>query len=80
VMSRVSLGHTGRPLELPAGMVCAFWLVQCAVVLRLLTLFALLPWRLGIGLAAAAWVAAFALFLWRYAVLLCLPRLDGRPG
>ncbi len=34
----------------------------------------------ALWLAALCWGAAFALFLRHYAVLLCTPRLDGRPG
>ncbi len=80
VMTRVALGHTGRPLQLPPGMVTAYGLVQAAVLLRLLTVFGALPWRWGIILSATAWVLAFALFLWRYLPVLWRPRVDGKPG
>ncbi len=80
VMTRVALGHTGRPLQLPPGMVTAYLLIQLAVVVRLLTVFAVIPWRWGTSLAAAAWIAAFLLFLWRYLPVLCSPRADGKPG
>lgn len=80
VMSRVALGHTGRPLQLPPGIVTAYGLVQMAVALRLLTVFALVPWRWGITVSAIAWVIAFGLFLWRYLPILWSPRVDGKPG
>ncbi|TGD72135.1 NnrS family protein [Mangrovimicrobium sediminis] len=80
VMSRVSLGHTGRPLQLPQGMTAAFWLIQASAVLRLATVFGALPWRWGIMGAGLAWVLAFALFLWRYSAILCQPRVDNQPG
>lgn len=80
VMTRVALGHTGRPLQLPPGMVTAYLLIQLAVVVRLLTVFAVIPWRWGTSLAAAAWIAAFLLFLWRYLPVLCSPRVDGKAG
>ena len=80
VMTRVSLGHTGRAMQLPPGMVTAYGLVQVAVALRLLTVFTVIPWRWGITLSAIAWSAAFALFLWRYLPVLWRPRADGKPG
>jgi uncharacterized protein involved in response to NO len=33
-----------------------------------------------IGLSAALWCAAFALYVWVYAPFLARPRLDGKPG
>ncbi len=80
VMTRVSLGHTGRTLKLPSGMVAAYGLVQIAAAIRLLTVFGTLPWHWGVPLSAAAWVVAFAVFLWRYLPVLSRPRVDGKPG
>lgn len=80
VMTRVALGHIGRPLQLPPGIVTAYILVQAAALLRLLTVFGALPWRWGIILSATAWVLAFTLFLWRYLPVLWRPRVDGKPG
>ena len=80
VIARVSLGHTGRPLVLPKGMVLAFVAIQLAAVLRVLTAFNLLPWHAGIGLSALLWVLAYGLFLFRYAGILARPRADGKAG
>ncbi len=80
VMTRVALGHTGRPLQLPPGMVTAYGLIQVSVLSRLLTVFVVIPWQWGIAVAAAAWVTAFALFLSRYLPILWSPRADGKPG
>jgi uncharacterized protein involved in response to NO len=80
VMTRVALGHTGRPLQLPSGMVTAYALIQLTALLRLLTVFAVIPWQWGIAASAAAWTAAFLLFLWRYLPVLWRPRVDGKPG
>lgn len=80
VMTRVSLGHTGRPLQLPSGIVTAYGLIQVAVAVRLLTVFTVIPWRWGITVSAIAWIAAFFLFLWRYLPILWSPRIDGKPG
>lgn len=80
VMTRVSLGHTGRPLVLPAGMVAAYWLIQLAALIRLLTVFAVISWQWGISLTAIAWVLAYGLFCWRYTAVLISPRVDGKAG
>lgn len=80
VMARVALGHTGRPLHLPAGMVAAFWLVLAAGLLRILTALNILDWQLGITLSSLTWSAAFGLYLWCYTGILATPRVDGRPG
>jgi uncharacterized protein involved in response to NO len=80
VMARVALGHTGRPLALPSGMTGAFGMILGAGIVRVLTTLGWLPWRAGLALAAALWVAAFLLFLWRYVPVLTSPRADGKPG
>jgi uncharacterized protein involved in response to NO len=81
MMSRVSLGHTGRPLEVPAYLSVAFALVFAAAILRAglpLLDVALTPWAWRIP--AVLWVIAFALFLLRYVPVLLQPRVDGRAG
>ena len=78
MIARVSLGHTGRPLEPVRAMSLAFILLNLAVPLRIwLTLW--LPMT-GYWLAALCWTLAFALFVWHYAGMLSRPRPDGRPG
>lgn len=81
VMSRAALGHTGRPLVAPRGVVVAYCLVTAAALARALGA-AIFPDAASawIGAAAALWSAAFALFLVAYAPILCRPRADGRPG
>lgn len=80
VIARVSLGHTGRPLILPKGMVLAFVAVQLAAVIRVITAFDVIPWHPGIGTSTALWVIAYAIFLIRYTGVLASPRADGREG
>lgn len=80
VMARVCLGHTGRPLRLPTGMVAAFWLVFTAGILRMITALNSLDWHFGVALSSISWTGAYALFLWRYTGILFAPRVDGRPG
>lgn len=76
--ARVSLGHTGHALELPAGMSAAFVLVQLASLFRVLLIEVWPFW--GLWLAAACWGMAFALFVWCYGPMLCRARVDGHPG
>jgi len=80
VMSRVALGHTGRPLRLPEGMTLAFVAVLAAGASRVATALAWLPWRNGLVLSAVLWVLAYGTFLLRYARILASPRVDGRAG
>lgn len=80
VMSRVALGHTGRPLTLPPGICTAFIALQLTALLRVVTAFGLIEWRTGVVVSALLWMLAFALFLWRYTGILTSPRPDGKPG
>ncbi|MEE4143783.1 MAG: NnrS family protein [Halieaceae bacterium] len=81
MMSRVSLGHTGRPLEVPHYLAVAFALILLAAVIRsalpvLSATLSLLSWQIS----AVLWVVVFGMFLYRYLPILTRPRLDGRPG
>lgn len=80
VMARVALGHTGRPLKLPGGMVLAFIAVLLSAVVRVLTAMGTLPWLGGLTLSAVLWSLAFLVFLIRYTGILAGPRADSRPG
>ncbi|PWC49035.1 NnrS family protein [Azospirillum sp. TSA6c] len=81
VMSRASLGHTGRPLTVTRATVAAYVLLTVAAVGR--TASPLLPvdwvWA-ALQWSGYAWVAAFTLYLVAYAPVLLSPRADGRPG
>lgn len=81
MMSRVSLGHTGRPMELANGMATAFALIFIAAITRgLLPVIdpALTHWSWRIS--AALWIIAFAVFVFRYYHVLTKARVDGKPG
>jgi len=81
VMTRVGLGHTGRPLVPPSGVVGAYVLVHAAAVLRVAAAFVVGPGhRTLLWFAALAWSGAFAVFALRYRTILTTPRPDGRPG
>lgn len=78
MIARVSLGHTGRPLEPPRGMTLAFILLNLGCLSRvgLVLLFPLA----ALWIAGACWALAFALYTWRYAPMLVRARVDGHPG
>ncbi|UAW99360.1 NnrS family protein [Halopseudomonas nanhaiensis] len=78
MIARVSLGHTGRPLQAPAVMTVAFVLINLAVPVRIWLPAVSVPGALW--LAAAAWTVAFGLFVWHYVPILSRPRPDGGPG
>ncbi|MBW4934322.1 NnrS family protein [Marinobacter sp. F4206] len=80
VIARVSLGHSGRPLILPRGMVLAFVAIHLAAAIRVLTALTLIPWHPGIGISTLLWLLAFGLFLVRYTGILASPRPDGKEG
>jgi len=81
VMTRASLGHTGRPLVVSGPTAFAYVLLSAAAIVRIFGLD--LPhasYAAVITLAALLWTAAFALFLWVYAPMLVTPRADGKAG
>lgn len=78
MLSRVSLGHTGRPLQLPTAFALAFVLLNLSALLRVLGVsFAYQP---GLWLAAVGWSLAFLQYLYFYGPMLCRTRVDGHPG
>ena len=81
VMTRVGLGHTGRALAIPSGVVWCYALVYLAATARVVATFVPAERQLVLLLLSAlAWAAAFGLFAVRYAPILTRPRPDGRPG
>lgn len=78
MVTRVSLGHTGRPLQPPSGMTLAFVLLNLGGLSRVLVV-QWLPLA-GLWLAGLCWTLAFALYAWRYAPMLMRARVDGHPG
>ena len=81
VMTRASLGHTGRSLVAAPSTVVAYALLLLAALLRVFGLAPLhLSYPLALGLAALAWISAFGLYLGVYAPILLRRRADGREG
>lgn len=80
IMSRASLGHTGRPLEPSTATVYSFVAINLAAFIRVFGPLTSLDARLVYGLSGGFWCFAFLLFLWVYSPILFSPRADGKPG
>jgi uncharacterized protein involved in response to NO len=81
MMSRASLGHTGRPLRVGRWLALAYLLPTLAVAVRLVTPLAAPEYQAAsITLSGLLWLAAFAIFATLFAPILVCPRADGRPG
>ena len=78
MMARVSLGHTGRPLELPKGFFIAFVLINIVTLLRVVG--PSISYTTAMYLAAAGWSLAFLQFAVVYGPMLCKARTDGHSG
>jgi uncharacterized protein involved in response to NO len=81
VMTRASLGHTGRPLSVSPPTVCAYSFLATAALVRVFgPLGSALSYTWVILIAASLWTAAFVIFLFVYAPILLSPRADGKAG
>ena len=75
IMTRASLGHTGRPLRAPRAAVLAYWMVSLAALTRVAATLWPPAWTVLVPVSGVAWMAAFALFLVAYLPMLVRPRL-----
>ncbi|ABK44822.1 NnrS family protein [Magnetococcus marinus MC-1] len=81
IVTRVALGHTGRPIQPHPWTVLAYGLLMLALLVR-----SILPmlWQELLGpsywLSAAIWCAAMLLILLRYTPILLSRRPDGKAG
>ena len=81
MIARVSLGHSGRALQIGRRITAAFALVILSALLRVLLPLCWPDLTLtGWNLSGWSWVAAYSLFIWVYTPILTSPRADGRPG
>jgi uncharacterized protein involved in response to NO len=81
VMTRASLGHTGRPLVASRPIAIAYALLITAAAVRVFGPSVATEYYAATVFAAGAlWIAAFALFAGVYSPILVGPRADGRPG
>lgn len=80
IMTRVALGHTGRPLQLPSYGWLIYAGISLAAVFRVGAALGWVNYQWGILLAAIGWCFAFICFIAIYWPILSRPRVDGRPG
>ncbi len=81
MIARVSLGHTGRSLQINRIMVAAFVALVASALIRTVVVL-LFPTMMlsGYVISALLWAIAFMIFTVVYYPILTKPRLDGRPG
>lgn len=70
IMTRATLGHTGRPLAADAATLWIYGLVQAGALLRVLAPVLPLHYGLALDLAALLWAGAFLLFAHHYGPML----------
>jgi uncharacterized protein involved in response to NO len=81
MMARVTLGHTGRPMQATPLTIAAFVSINAAALVRVLMPMVFpAQYAIWLDLSGGFWMIAFGLFLWIYAPMLVRPRADGRPG
>ncbi len=80
VMTRASLGHTGRPLAAGRGTTTIYVLITIATVLRLIAPLGAAHYIPLLAVAGAAWSLAFGLFVLLYGKVLAQPRVRDGSG
>lgn len=80
MISRVSLGHTGRPIVASPIMTLSFVLMMCAFVVRVLSSFSLGYSHSLMLIAGGLWVLAYGIFVVTYFPILFRSRVDRKPG
>ena len=79
MVTRVTQGHSGRPLVMPKVAWFAFAALQAVAVMRIVADIApdTMAWQAA---AAVGWLLALAPWLGRLGWIYLSPRTDGRPG
>lgn len=81
MITRTTLGHTGRPLKVGRAEFAMFALLQIGAVARVAAALATDGWRDGaLVLSAACWTVAFVLYVIVYLPYLSRARIDGNAG
>lgn len=81
MICRVTLGHTGRDLEVGKVTVIAFILIQVVAILRVLGPVLMPEFKSDfIIVSAVIWAICFGVYLMIYGRMLFLPRPDGLPS
>jgi len=82
MMSRISLGHTGRSImQPPSGIGPMFCMLFLSAVVRVIFPLAFSGnYMIWIGISQGLWILAFLSFLYLYSPILTGPRIDGKWG
>lgn len=80
IMSRASLGHTGRAVHAAPLTIAAYVLVTIAGALRVVVIVFDAATLELVMVSGVAWSLAFVCFCIVYVPILISPRVDGRPG
>jgi uncharacterized protein involved in response to NO len=82
MVTRVTMGHSGRPLRMDRITLACFVGLQAAVASRVLSEIVQSPTGVQLFLLASVllWLAAVALWTGRVGGIYLAPRIDGRPG
>ncbi len=82
MMSRVSLGHTGRNVKNPPKWIAFSFIVLIvgSMIRVILPLFDMEHYLIWIVISQIAWIAAFLIFVISYSSMLIKPRIDGQFG
>ena len=80
MISRVSLGHTGRTLNPSKWMSVAFIATVLSALARVILPYLIDDMVITYVASALLWCSAFSLFVLFYAKILLSARLDKRPG
>ncbi len=81
MMCRVSLGHTGRQMQLTRIIEISFILLNIAAAIRVIApIFMPNQYQLWIHLSGGIWILCFIIFSFVYLPMLVKPRVDGKEG
>jgi uncharacterized protein involved in response to NO len=79
VMTRASLGHTGRELKASGATTLLYVLVSLGALLRVSSPLGLVDHQAAIWISGLAWGGAFLVFLLAYGPILLSPRVGEQP-
>jgi uncharacterized protein involved in response to NO len=82
MVTRVTMGHSGRPLRMDGLTLACFLTLQLGAASRVLSELLAAPAAIQAFLLASVglWVGAVAVWVSRVAVIYLQPRIDGKPG
>lgn len=82
MMSRVSLGHSGRDIRTPPTAISiAFICIALAAIVRVFPpMLSIDQYMIWLVVSQWLWITGFLIFIFNYAFILIKPRVDGKPG